>query len=58
MPNKVEIILPSDREIRITCSSGAPRHLVWARAIRFGPTDQPSEGGATTARFSANVSVS
>ncbi len=29
MPNKVEITLPSDREIRITRSFDAPRNLVW-----------------------------
>ena len=29
MPNKLEIALPSDREIRITRSFDAPRNLVW-----------------------------
>jgi uncharacterized protein YndB with AHSA1/START domain len=29
MPNKLEITLPTDREIRITRSFDAPRHLVW-----------------------------
>lgn len=29
MPNKLEITLPSDREIRITRSFDAPRSLVW-----------------------------
>jgi uncharacterized protein YndB with AHSA1/START domain len=29
MPNKLEITLPSDREIRITRSFDAPRKLVW-----------------------------
>ncbi len=29
MPNKLEITLPSDREIRITRAFDAPRNLVW-----------------------------
>src|SRR5689334_19291636 len=29
MPNKLEVALPSDREIRLTRSFDAPRNLVW-----------------------------
>lgn len=30
MPQSAEVTLPSDREVRVTRSFNAPRHLVWA----------------------------